>query len=314
MTEDLKSDFPTPKIYWELKNKTANRLTVRNEPGTVNFMKIYYYGGHRTRTMNRPTTYQLKFDWQKEIARVVDKKGTIWAITSIWWFGSYSDLWLISKKSECDTIWSGPWFTGVTIGLKAEYYSCSLEIRRGKMHLIIPQPGIDKIISPKILTSDRDEDGLYDLEEIRFTTDPDNKDSDGDGIIDGEDLNPLAKQKAELSDEDMVRLIVFRSNISGGYPYNLYIVPTKDDNKLEYYSASPNAIILSLNPQELKKYQENCYNPFRPDNFSISIDIKKESDSLMNAFISYKSDGIKWEVERRNGFWLLGKIIDRVIY
>lgn len=44
----------------------------------------------------------------------------------------------------------------------------------------------------KALRKDKDGDGLYDVfETSRFGTDPDSPDTDGDGIVDGEDTNPL---------------------------------------------------------------------------------------------------------------------------
>ncbi|MBN1947478.1 MAG: DUF4215 domain-containing protein [Bradymonadales bacterium] len=42
---------------------------------------------------------------------------------------------------------------------------------------------------PSVCTNDRDNDGLTDLEEIEWETDPDNPDTDGDGLLDGTEVH-----------------------------------------------------------------------------------------------------------------------------
>jgi hypothetical protein len=50
--------------------------------------------------------------------------------------------------------------------------------------------GLLLTIDMETLRKDSDGDGLTDIEEARFMTDPFNSDTDGDGIADGLDLNP----------------------------------------------------------------------------------------------------------------------------
>jgi hypothetical protein len=51
---------------------------------------------------------------------------------------------------------------------------------------------------------DSDKDGLTDLVEQRFMTNPMNPDSDGDGKKDGEDMNPLASGKIKLKERQEI--------------------------------------------------------------------------------------------------------------
>jgi hypothetical protein len=50
-----------------------------------------------------------------------------------------------------------------------------------------------------IVDTDDDGDGLTDLEEKTLKTDPLNTDTDGDGILDGKDVHPLTKDKADIA-------------------------------------------------------------------------------------------------------------------
>jgi hypothetical protein len=51
---------------------------------------------------------------------------------------------------------------------------------------------------------DSDKDGLTDLVEQRFMTDPTKPDTDGDGRKDGEDMNPLVSGKKKLSEQQEI--------------------------------------------------------------------------------------------------------------
>ena len=46
-------------------------------------------------------------------------------------------------------------------------------------------------LDPNSIPGDRDNDGLTDIEEVELGTDPDNPDTDGDGVSDKNDSDPL---------------------------------------------------------------------------------------------------------------------------
>jgi hypothetical protein len=57
--------------------------------------------------------------------------------------------------------------------------------------------------------TDSDSDGLPDIVEERFLTDPNNPDSDGDGTANGNDSNPLTAAVTEPNDLQQIRQAVF---------------------------------------------------------------------------------------------------------
>jgi hypothetical protein len=58
----------------------------------------------------------------------------------------------------------------------------------------------------QVIYQDADNDGLFDWEESLWGTDPENPDSDGDGILDGQEV---AAQKEEASDEELSNTELF---------------------------------------------------------------------------------------------------------
>lgn len=70
---------------------------------------------------------------------------------------------------------------------------------------------------------DTDSDGLTDLEEVIFTSDPRNPDSDGDGFLDGNEVfnqyNPMGRAPARLSGSGLVK------EISGSFGWTM-LIPT----------------------------------------------------------------------------------------
>jgi hypothetical protein len=63
----------------------------------------------------------------------------------------------------------------------------------------VKSDGTESFLSNAVLNNDRDHDGLTDVEELQYGTNPDLADSDGDGYEDGEELlngtNPTVKDK-----------------------------------------------------------------------------------------------------------------------
>ena len=84
-------------------------------------------------------------------------------------------------------------------------------------------------------TEDCDEDGLPDLVESRYGTDPQSADSDGDGVDDGRDGNPLTPAGQVTGDEAEIRQAVFSilfATCDSEYP--IYVLDEGDCARQEY--------------------------------------------------------------------------------
>jgi len=111
------------------------------------------------------------FCYPKLLKTYKDMKGVLWGLIRSPIIGSKDDLWIARHKKKK---WMDPFFTG------ADY----------------DQPGalerFTQFISDAQIRVDTDHDGWTDLVEQRIGTNPRNPDTDGDGIIDSRDKNPLA--------------------------------------------------------------------------------------------------------------------------
>jgi len=84
-------------------------------------------------------------------------------------------------------------------------------------------------------TNDSDADGLPDLVESRYATDPENQDTDGDGVDDGRDGSPLTPAGRVSGDEAEIRQAVFSAlfaTCDSDYP--IYVVPRGEFSDQEY--------------------------------------------------------------------------------
>lgn len=84
-------------------------------------------------------------------------------------------------------------------------------------------------------THDSDADGLPDLVESRCATDPENPDSDGDGVVDGRDGNPLTPAGQVSGDEAEIRQAIFSilfATCNSDYP--IYVLPRGEFADQEY--------------------------------------------------------------------------------
>jgi probable HAF family extracellular repeat protein len=103
-------------------------------------------------------------------------------------------------------LFSEPRFLGSTVvaadGTFAATVSIPLDAEVGTHHLLVlgmSGPGeLRTLVGELDLTLDTDSDGLTDSEEVLTGTDPDNPDSDGDGILDGIDTSWLDAHIASL--------------------------------------------------------------------------------------------------------------------
>lgn len=105
------------------------------------------------------------------------------------------------------------------------------------------------------LKLDKDGDGLTDLEEERLLTDPNNKDTDGDGIEDDDDVNALSSEVIPQSDKGKIYSLVLkdiypRENVER---LNGLVMIVGEDN---FDIRGLNIKLLILSPQEFDQYRK----------------------------------------------------------
>ena len=111
-----------------------------------------------------------------------DTVGSLWGLAQSCALGSIWDAWLIRYNGEK---WISPLFTDKDI----MDYDINV--------------WFDDLVGNREIYLDSDNDGWSDLVEKRFGTDPHNADSDGDGLIDSKDKNPLAPPRV-LSEREAI--------------------------------------------------------------------------------------------------------------
>ncbi len=124
--------------------------------------------------------------------------------------GFFAPVYRVARKdSDEPPVWVG----GMDLG-KETY----LEIMRSKQYsLEMPEPGLLRLhlrehafdFEVREQAKDTDQDGLPDVIERALTTDPTHPDSDGDGITDFKDGNPLTARQTSINDEQEIRQALF---------------------------------------------------------------------------------------------------------
>ncbi len=301
-TDEFEKSFPTVDLFRVLQSRTAIEMGMVATPEISKILYDYYYGNSRSRILIRPESYELRHDWQKILAEIDDHNGTKWALTKIWWFRCSNDLWLV-KKGKGEEHWSGPWFTGIN-SLEAP----AMRIKSNDIHIINPASKQEHVISLKMITHDSDDDGLYDTEELRFGTDSSKQDTDGDGIIDGSDMNPLSPGKKHLRPFDYARIATFRHEKIIDYPFNIYLVEEGEEDRLEYFSSSTNATILSVTPELIKEFQRQCAGAKRQDIMArrpTRFFLQKQSEDMIQIDVDTAGETNRYLIEKRHGVWVV---------
>ena len=104
--------------------------------------------------------------------------------------------------------------------------------------------------------SDKDNDGLTNLEEYQAETDPENSDTDGDGISDGDDEYPLEKKEDEESFPIWLIAVIAAAGgvgaLGGGYYF--FAMGEKNNGAVieDVFVISNNALLIAHNTRRLK--------------------------------------------------------------
>jgi outer membrane protein assembly factor BamB len=133
-----------------------------------------------------------------------DKDGVLWGLLECGILGSRGDLWIIRHDGKH---WTHPQFTGATYATPVVQKPEPRRFYGLTKHEMLAGGWVEKLVGNPELDRDSDADGLTDLAEQRLGTDPHNPDTDGDGIPDGKDRNPLASAVAESPGEKIVEAV-----------------------------------------------------------------------------------------------------------
>jgi hypothetical protein len=172
------------------------------------------------------------------IAEAADEKGKNWAIFP-WSRYGRQDIWLTSSTPKDS--WSKP----VLLDLSGMPYlvrtseraldkKCQLQVEGDSLTVTCDGTTAKTSISRSL--TDSDNDGLPDIVEERFLTDMKNPDSDGDGVADGNDSNPLTPAVAEPNELQQIRQAVFSVLFATCASRDAIVVVDRGDfAKQEYY-------------------------------------------------------------------------------
>jgi hypothetical protein len=139
-------------------------------------------------------------------ARHTDSQDKKWGLIYLDALGSTQDLWLVNKQ---DGKWTDPVFTGVSTYWPRSYTGGNPTKGEpeylAKMDRFITNGEWKQLIGSPELTLDSDKDGFTDVVERWLALDPQNTDSDGDGLKDSVDKNPHAMSRPLNENEQILQ-------------------------------------------------------------------------------------------------------------
>lgn len=172
------------------------------------------------------------------LARTTYSENKTWALLPLNRYGQV-DLWLTSLNK--DNQWSWPIFLNLPgfpeprrLSETTWNIQCQLEIEGDSLRIKCDSKTYESLISDHL--KDTDKDGLPDIVEARFLTDPNNPDSDEDGLFDGKDSNPLTPKHKQTDDITEIRQAVFSVLFATSNSQNTIVIVERDEfAKQEYY-------------------------------------------------------------------------------
>ncbi len=277
LTNKYYGQFPSFKELVALRTAIALEIGTGKRQYCSDTRFSYYHNGKKSRYFMRPTGHDIELSRQKRLAELRDPDGTLWAVFYTDWFPKCrNSIWLMKKESGMSK-WQGPWFTGRYGPDSAKDPQASLKIMGNSLYLKCSPDNSYFLIDEAFLTRDRDRDRLFDIEEIELGTDPLNRDTDGDGIDDSKDINPLAAGIEFPIYRDMAARSIVRLLAIADEPINIYVLSGDINSDLEFFSDSPNAFFLP----DMKYREYSDYDLTYKGSLPISVSVLNENDSLM---------------------------------
>ncbi len=151
------------------------------------------------------------------------------------------------------------------------------------------------------LTRDTDGDGLTDITEEWFLTDPQNADTDGDGTADGQDLDPLATTVPD-TEEARIRQAVF-ARVCGGREHPVVVVAPQ---RQVFTGHSNRVLCLTQEEAEVYRLKYNWALPYLKVE-DIRIDDQQGTATAKWGLHSGgdAGHGGEFELEKQNGEWVV---------
>lgn len=188
-----------------------------------------------------PSPFQMGLQFTpllNPLAQTKDKDNKTWALISMRRYGGL-DLWLTSLIENNN--WSSPIFLSIPDfpGLsmsrsERENANTTLQVDGDVLKITYNNTTYETRISDQL--KDTDTDGLPDSVETKLLTDVKNPDSDGDGIADGKDSNPLNVKHKESNDKIEIRQAAFSALFATASNQNTIIIINRGEfAKQEYY-------------------------------------------------------------------------------
>lgn len=173
----------------------------------------------------------------KPLAQTADSKNKTWAVVLLGNYGQ-SDVFLTSLIK--DEQWSEPvllTLAGLPERQDLSKIKWNLKVDGDSVRIESDNKIYDIKISDQL--KDADKDGLPDIVEARLSTNPNTPDTDGDGIPDGRDSNPLTPKHKETNDTTEIRQAVFSVLFATTSSRNFINIVDRDEfAKQEYYGYS----------------------------------------------------------------------------
>jgi hypothetical protein len=181
------------------------------------------------------------------VAQAADETGKTWAIFAWSRYGK-QDIWLTSSTGKDS--WSKPVLLDlpgipylVRTSERAFDKKCQLQIEGDSVTVACDGKTARTSISTSL--KDSDSDGLPDIVEERFLTDMRNPDSDGDGVTDGNDSNPLTPAVTEPNELQQIRQAVFSVLFATCESRDAVVVVDKGDFAKQEYHGFAGAVLRS---------------------------------------------------------------------
>jgi len=210
--------------------------------------------------------------------------------------------------------WDQPLYTGVRIGRDFVYtestyiyYKKKLSHLCGNVVISIDLPNLKK---------DSDNDGLTDIEEEVLFTDCNNPDTDGDGVKDLNDINPLRKPVETPTDTMQIRQAVLNKYIGKKKGYGqggLLIVASESGETRCFENLGPR--VLSFNGSEYRLYEKR----FRPEkgyffkilfeSITFSRDKRSAEVEFSYHFAPLAAAGYKMRLRKVDNEWIVISVI-----
>lgn len=189
---------------------------------------------------------------------VPDPAGGTVVVSLAPYLGGYNDVWI--WRSPDGKTRGRPLFTGLTWGQRAPakflaFERMDMSSSGASLTLLAPEESRPRNVALlwSDLEADGDHDGLTDRVERRLGTDEARKDTDGDGVADGEDTNPLAPARVDLTDKQKILREVFFTYFAFFRQRGLVVVDRGIDDPLEYPGRRDP--VLTLRREAIRKLQ-----------------------------------------------------------